>query len=61
MNINTASAAELITLSGIGEATAAKIIAYREANGAFAAIEDIKLVSGIGEKKFEALRDFICV
>lgn len=61
VNINTASAAELITLSGIGEATAAKIIAYRAANGGFAAIEDIKLVSGIGEKKFEALRDFICV
>lgn len=61
VNINTASAAELITLSGIGEATAAKIIAYREANGRFAAIEDIKLVSGIGEKKFEALRDAICV
>lgn len=61
VNINQASAEELVTLSGIGEATAAKIIADREANGPFQTIEDIKRVSGIGDKKFEALRDFICV
>lgn len=61
VNINQASAEELVTLSGIGEATAAKIIADREANGPFQTIEDIKRVSGIGDKKFESLRDFICV
>ncbi len=61
ININTADSSQLQTLNGIGEATAAKIIAYREENGAFAAIEDIKLVSGIGDKKFENIKDEICV
>ncbi len=61
VNINTATAEELVTLNGIGEATAEKIIADREANGPFPAIEDLKRVSGIGDKKFEALRDAICV
>lgn len=61
VNINQASAAELVTLSGIGEATAAKIIADREANGPFASVDDLTRVSGIGPKKLEALRDFICV
>ena len=61
VNINTATAEELVTLNGIGEATAEKIIADREANGPFPAIEELKRVSGIGDKKFEALRDAICV
>ena len=61
VNINTADAVTLTTLPGIGEATAVKIVSDREANGAFAAIEDLKRVSGIGDKKFEALRDLICV
>ena len=61
VNINTASVAELQTLNGIGEATARKIVSDREANGPFAAIEDIKRVSGIGDKKFESLKDSICV
>lgn len=61
VNINQASAAELVALSGIGEATAAKIIADREANGPFASVDDLTRVSGIGPKKLEALRDFICV
>ena len=61
VNINTASASELITLDGIGESTAAKIIAYRQANGSFASIEEIKKVSGIGDSKYEAIKDRITV
>ncbi|WP_296009276.1 ComEA family DNA-binding protein [uncultured Adlercreutzia sp.] len=61
ININTASASELTALSGIGEATAAKIVADREANGPFASVDDLTRVSGIGEKKLEAIRDAICV
>lgn len=61
ININTATMAELITLNGIGEATAKKIIAYREENGKFDKIEDILLVSGIGDAKFSIIKDNICV
>lgn len=61
VNINTATQAELETLSGIGEATAKKIIAYREAKGTFKTVEDLKNVSGIGDKKYAALADMICV
>lgn len=61
VNINTADASALQTLDGIGEATARKIVQDREANGPFNTIEDLKRVSGIGDKKFEGLRDSICV
>ncbi len=61
VNLNRATADELVALPGIGAATAAKIVADREANGPFRAIEDLKRVSGIGDKKFEALRELICV
>ena len=61
VNINRADVATLDTLPGVGESTAQKIIADREANGPFASIEDLKRVSGIGEKKFEQLADLICV
>lgn len=61
ININTATKAELITLSGIGEATADKIIAYREENGKFKTIEDLKKVPGIGDAKFENIKDKIMV
>lgn len=61
VNINTADAATLQTLNGVGEATAKKIVADREANGPYKTIEDLKRVSGIGDKKFESLRDSICV
>lgn len=60
ININTASKEELKTLSGIGDVTADKIINHRESTG-FKAIEDIMDVSGIGEKKFEAIKDSITV
>ena len=59
ININTATSEELQTLSGIGEAKAAAIIAYREEHGAFNDISEIMNVSGIGEKMFENIRDSI--
>ncbi len=61
VNINTATAEELDALPGIGPATAEKIVADREANGPFAAAEDLKRVSGIGDKKYAELADAICV
>ena len=61
VNLNAATAAELVTLNGIGEATAAKIVADREANGPFATVDDLMRVPGIGEKKLAALRDAVCV
>ena len=61
VNINSASAEELESLPGIGEATAQKIIASREAEGPFATSEDLKRVSGIGDKKYEAISELVCV
>jgi len=61
LNINTASAADLDTLPGIGLSTAQKIIDYREENGLFTAVADIMNVSGIGPAKFAAIQDLITV
>lgn len=61
VNINTASAAELQTLSGIGPSMAQSIIDERTQNGAFASVDDLMRVSGIGEKKFAKIKDCICV
>ena len=61
VNINTANKEKLETLPGIGDTTAQKIIDYRESNGKFKTIEDIKNVSGIGDAKFESLKDKISV
>ena len=61
VNINTAKQTELETLSGIGPSTALKIINYRQENGDFKTIEDIKNVPGIGESKFENIKESICV
>ncbi len=61
ININTASSELLQQLSGIGPATAEKIISYRNEHGKFNRIEDIKNVSGIGEKTFEKFKDKITV
>ena len=57
VNLNTADSAQLQTLSGIGPATADKIIADREKNGPYKSLEDLMRVSGIGEKRIEALRE----
>ena len=61
ININTATLEELDKLPGVGEATANKIISHREENGQFKTIEDIKNVNGIGDKKFENMKELICV
>lgn len=61
VNINTADSAGLMTLPGIGETRAASIIAYRQEHGNFAAISDIKNVSGIGDALFENMKSMITV
>ena len=61
VNINTANQAELETLPGIGQSTASKIIEYRKQNKKFENIEDIKNVSGIGEAKFNGIKDKITI
>ena len=57
INLNTATEKELQELPGIGPAMSARIVEYREANGDFQSIEDIKKVRGIGNAKFEKLKD----
>ena len=61
ININTADEAQLTTLTGIGATRAQAIIAYREENGPFAAIEDIMNVQGIKEGTFAKIKDEIVV
>ena len=61
ININTASAEQLCTISGIGESRAQSIITYREQNGAFGSIEEIKKVSGIKDGLFQKIKDKIKV
>ena len=61
VNINSANSEKLQTIPGIGSVTAQKIIEYREQNGKFKNTEDIKNVSGIGEAKFEKLKNYITV
>jgi len=61
LNINTASQQELMQLSGIGPALSQRIIDYRDSNGKFGSIEEIKNVSGIGDKTFEKFMDVITV
>lgn len=61
ININTATAEELQTLSGIGEVRAKAIVEYRTQNGNFSKPEDIKNVSGIGDATFNNIKSQICV
>lgn len=61
VNLNTATAQELQTLSGIGEKKAEAIITYRETNGSFQTIDDLKKVKGIGEKTFDSLKESITI
>lgn len=61
INLNTASKEELTKLSGIGEAKAQDIIDYRNTNGSFKTIEEIKNISGIGDALFAKIKDNISV
>ena len=61
VNLNTASAAELEALPGIGAKTAARIVEYRQKNGPFKKIEDLMNVRGVGEKNFLKLKPQLTV
>lgn len=61
ININKASQTELETIPGVGPSTALKIINYRKENGNFSKIDDIKNVSGIGDSKFNNIKNYITV
>ena len=61
ININKADESELQNLPGIGPAKAAAIIEYRNTSGPFKAVEDLKNISGIGDKTFEKLKDLIAI
>ena len=59
VSINSATKEQLMTLSGVGESKASAIISYREENGGFKELEDIKKVSGIGDALYEKIKDNI--
>ncbi len=61
VNINTATQTELETLTGIGPSIANRIIEYREKNGKFKSVEELKNVSGIGEAKYESIKDSVSI
>lgn len=61
VNINTASKDKLTELPGIGPSVAKKIIKYREDNGGFEAVEDLMNIPGIGENKFNSIKDMVVI
>jgi competence protein ComEA len=61
VNLNTATAEQLDTLDGVGPATAAKILAYRQAHNGFRTVDELGEVPGIGDKKLAALRPLVTV
>ncbi|KXT76889.1 Late competence protein ComEA, DNA receptor [Streptococcus sp. DD12] len=61
INLNTATVADLQTISGIGQKRAQDIIAYRDSKGGFTSVDDLKEVSGIGDKTFEKIKDAVTV
>ena len=61
VDINTATAAQLEQVKGIGATKANAIVAYREENGPFASVDDLVKVPGIGEKSLEAMRSVLSV
>ncbi len=61
INLNTATEEELAALPGIGEVLAERILQYREKNGEFETISEVMNVSGIGDKKFNAIKDSVII
>lgn len=61
VSINTATIAMLDTLPGIGNVIASRIVSYRNSNGVFESLEDIKKVNGIGDALFNQIKDLICL
>lgn len=61
VNVNEADVNELARLPGIGETLAGRIVTYREQHGSFTSTEQLKLVEGIGEKKWEAISPYVTV
>lgn len=61
ININTATAEELDVLPGVGEVTAARIIAYRDENGPFRSVDDLIHVEGIADRTIDAFRDMVTI
>lgn len=61
ININTASLEELQKINGVGEVKAKSIINYREKNGGFKSIDEMKNIEGIGDKTFEKMKDQITI
>ena len=61
INLNTASAADLEAIRGIGPSTAEKIVAHRQRHGRFKRVEDVMKVKGIKEKGFEKVRRYLTV
>lgn len=61
VNLNTADLDTLMTVDGIGEKTAQKIMMYREVNGPFETVEDLMYIPGLGEARFEKIRRYVAV
>lgn len=61
INLNAATAEELMRLPGIGDVMSRKIIEYREHNGPFRRPEEIIILEGFSEKKYRAIADLVCV
>ena len=61
INLNTATERELMTLDGVGEVMARKIVEYREQNGPFRRPQEIIIIDGFSERKYRAISDRICV
>ena len=57
--VNTATEAQIALLPGLGPKLATEVVNYRTNNGGFKTIEDIKKVSGVGDKKFEKIKDYV--
>jgi competence protein ComEA len=61
VNLNTASAEQLALLPRVGATIAERIVAFRDANGPFKAVEELMLVEGVGERTFELMRPYVAV